>query len=229
MTVSRSFYIGRKSVQPTTTLYSNLSDGIFDAIFSDRCRQFVDRHSWDLCVTPEGHEIDEYDGDGSEYLVVHDRGRHLTSCRLRRATTRTMLIDHFTEAFPGANTFLRRQPGALYELTRFLRAPDLSARESVRVLVEFATGLDRFRDERGAMGFVAVVYPGVSRFLRQNGVRFLMLDDSMLGGRRVELICLTQAVAAEQLLIRQRAYARGEVEQRPTPRHSVASLPLMAA
>jgi N-acyl-L-homoserine lactone synthetase len=178
----------------------------------------VDRHEWNLCVTPERHEIDEYDDDGSEYLVVHDEGHHLTSCRLRQAASRTLLIDHFAGIFPGAEDFLHRQRDALYELTRFLRTPDLDARQSVRVLVEFARGLDEFRDERHVSGFVAVVYPGISRFLRQNGVRFIVLDIATLGGRRVELICLTHAVATPRLLRLQNAYARGEIAYRPTPR-----------
>lgn len=201
-----------------TIIETSLSGALFDSVFTDRSHQFVNRHSWDLCVTPEGHEIDEYDNDGSEYLVVHMGGHHLTSCRLRPFSVRTMLLDHFAGIFPCADPFLRQQSGFLYELTRFLRSPELTARQSVLALVEFAKGLDRFRDDRGSMGFIAVVYPGVSRFLRQNGARFLVLDVSIFDGKRIELICLTQAAATSQLLDRQHAFARGDLDVRPAPR-----------
>lgn len=186
------------------------------SLFADRRDQFVGRHEWDLCVTPEGHEIDEYDAGGSEYLVVHDGMRHLTSCRLRPAAQNTMLLDHFADTFTGAEAFLNAQAGRLYELTRFLKAPSLSVHEGAGALLAFAKGLDRFRDERDAVGFVAVVYPAVGRFLRQSGVRFLVLDTAVIGGHQAQLICLTQAVAATRLLTRQLAYAMGDAPTRPT-------------
>lgn len=196
---------------------SDVPDALRNSVFTDRARQFIGRHSWDLSVTPEGYEIDEYDDDGSEYLIVHDKGDHLTSCRLRPFSVRTMLLDHFSEIFPNAEPFLRQQSGSLFELTRFLRSPKLTAREGAAALIEFAQGLDHYRDEHGSVGFVAVVYPGVSRFLRQSGVRFLVLDVSTMDGKRVELICLTQAVADPALLDRQRAFGRGETNIRPAP------------
>lgn len=199
-----------------TMTYSEVPEELYHSVFSDRRHQFVARHEWDLCVTPEGLEIDEYDTEGSEYLVVHEGGRHLTSCRLRLASRPTMLLDHFTELFPRAEDFLKRQAGRVYELTRFLKAPSLTVHEGTAALLAFAEGLDRFRDERDAVGFVAVVYPAVSRFLRQSGVRFLVLDVSELAGRKVELVCLTQAVAAAALLARQNAFAIGAQLTRPT-------------
>lgn len=199
--------------------YSKLPDTLFETLFSDRRRQFITRHKWDLCVTPEGYEIDEYDREGTEYLVVHENNRHLTSCRLRPVTLSTMLIDHFTDAFPAAENFLRSQSGRLYELTRFLRAPSLSVREGIRAQLAFAKALDQFRDEREAVGFIGVVYPGVSRYLRQSGVRFLVVGVSTIGGRRVELICITQSVPAKRLLVRQHANALNL----PCPRPMVCS------
>jgi N-acyl-L-homoserine lactone synthetase len=205
--------------EPTVTIeagvYTRLSEALFRTVFADRHHQFVARHKWDLCVTPEGYELDEYDRDGAEYLVVHRQGRHLASCRLRSASSRTMLLDHFAKAFPRAEDFLRFQPGRMYELTRFLKSPALNVREGAVALLNFARALDRFRDEREAVGFVAVVYPSVSRFLRQSGVRFLVLDVSTLDGKKVELICLTQAVAVARLLGRQRAYVLDHSRRRP--------------
>lgn len=187
--------------------YSELPETLFEAVFSDRCHQFITRHKWDLCVTPEGYEIDEYDGEGTEYLVAHENGRHLTSCRLRPVTLSTMLIDHFADVFPAAETFLRSQSGRLYELTRFLRSPALSVREGIGAQLAFAKALDNFRDMHEAVGFIGVVYPGVSRYLRQSGVRFLVLAVSRIDGRRAELICITQAAAPKRILIRQQACA----------------------
>lgn len=89
----------------------DLPTPLANGIFADRRRQFVDRLQWDLCLTPSGQEIDEYDDKDSEYLVVHKKGQHMGSCRVRPTTCSTMITDHFLGSFPHATDFLKMQKG----------------------------------------------------------------------------------------------------------------------
>ncbi len=165
-----------------------------DTIFLDRGHQFVDRLQWDLCVTPKGYEVDEYDDDNSEYLTVHQDGRHMGSCRVRPTTCSTMIEDHFLNSFPDASNFMRMQKGRLYELTRFCRTPGISVEESKQMLAQLAVLLDQYRDERKLTGFVAVVFPQIARFLDSIGVRYLLVSKSKIDNRTAFMICITHAV-----------------------------------
>ncbi len=181
-------------MQSSVTTFANITPALHRSLFADRERQFVARHRWNLCVTPEGLEIDQYDDAHSAYVVVEQAGRHLGSCRVRPMDAATMLAEHFSDLFPRAMGFVTSQPGTLYELTRFCRSPDLSVADSRMMLEALAVELDRFRDARNITGFVAVVFPEVARFLGTIGVRHLKLDEARLDGRKVQLICITHAV-----------------------------------
>ncbi|WP_299842237.1 acyl-homoserine-lactone synthase [uncultured Roseovarius sp.] len=172
----------------------DLPQTLNNSVFSDRGRQFVERQKWDLCVTPQGYEIDEYDDDDSTYLMVHRHGRHMGSCRVRATTSSTMITDHFLPHFPGARDFLRMQKGRIHELTRFCRAQDISVEESKVMLKHLAVLLDGYRDEKKLTGFVAVVFPKVARFLDSIGVRYLLVSKSTMDGNPVYMICVTHAV-----------------------------------
>lgn len=166
-------------------------------IFADRGRQFVERLNWSLTVTPDGLELDEYDDEHSVYLVVADGMRHLGSCRVRSVRTSTMLVDHFPSVFPNAEAFVRQQRGRVWELTRFCRAPDIPVNISRRMLDRLAILLDDFRDRHRLTGFVAVVFPGITRFLDSIGVRYLTVSHGHMDGRPVDLICITHCVRVQ--------------------------------
>ncbi|MEM6826291.1 MAG: acyl-homoserine-lactone synthase, partial [Pseudomonadota bacterium] len=142
---------------------SELGAPLVQSLFQDRRAQFVDRLGWDLCVSPEGLEIDEYDNERTTFLVVREGQRHVGSCRVRPAAAGTMLIDHFSQIFPGAAAFLHGQAGALWELTRFCRSPNAGQDEAREMLVHLAEMLDDFRDANSITGYVAVVYPEIGR------------------------------------------------------------------
>lgn len=164
-----------------------------DGIFQDRKKQFVDRLRWDLCVTPNGQECDEYDDNFSEYLIVHDAGLHLGSCRVRPIVRSTMVMDHFRNSFPEAGHFLTMQKNNLYELTRFCRCPDLSRHESAAMLELLSKLIDNYRDAKRLSGFIAVVFPHVARFMDTIGMRYIVLSKSTIENEPALLICLTQA------------------------------------
>lgn len=170
------------------------------SILLDRGAQFVGRLGWDLCVSPEGLETDQYDGEGTTYLVLHEGSRHVGSCRVRPVSAGTMLLDHFRGTFPGARAFLEGQCQRVYELTRFCRSPRSGKEEGRSMLDHMAEMLDAFRDAHRLTGFVAVVYPEVARFLDMIGVRFLRLDTSEIDGREAHLICIVHCIRAERLI-----------------------------
>jgi acyl homoserine lactone synthase len=179
-----------------------LPDALARTIFEDRGRQFVDRLNWSLTVTPDGLELDEYDDEQSVYLVIAEGMRHLGSCRVRPVRASTMLVDHFLPIFPDAELFLRQQRGRVWELTRFCRAPDIPVDNSRRMLDRLAEVLDGFRDRHRLTGFVAVVFPEVARFLDSIGVRYLTLSRGEMGGRTVNLICITHCVKVRDADVR---------------------------
>lgn len=181
-----------------TCTRSEMPAALSHSIFSDRGRQFVDRLNWNLCVTPQGLEVDEYDDDHSRYITIHDRYRHLGSCRVRPIKAGTMLVDHFLGTFPEAIGFLSMQKGRVYELTRFCRAPDIAVEDSKQMLDRLAVALDRFRDANRLTGFVAVVFPQIARFLDSIGVRYLTVSRSRMDGKPVHLICITHCVRVDR-------------------------------
>lgn len=184
-------------MQSTVYSKSALPSALSNSIFSDRQAQFVGRLGWDLCICASGLEIDEYDSEGTTYLVVHTGEKHVGSCRLRTFKLNSMLMDHFREVFPGANDFLKGQKGRVYELTRFCRSPSATQEEAQQMLRVMAEMLDDFRDEEGLTGFIAVVYPEIARFLGAIGVRFLRLASSQIDGRDAQLICIVHCQRVE--------------------------------
>ena len=174
---------------------SEIGGPLVCSLLEDRRAQFVDRLGWDLCVSPEGFETDEYDSGGTTFMVVHECWRHVGSCRVRPVWEGTMLIDHFSAVFPEAAEFLANQSGRIWELTRFCRSPKAGEGEAKDMLKLLAEMLDDFRDDNGITGFVAVVYPEVARFLNRIGVRYLRLAVSEIDGREAHLICITHCVA----------------------------------
>jgi len=189
---------------------SELPADLARAIFEDRSRQFVNRLNWSLTVTPDGLELDEYDDEHSVYLVVAEGMRHLGSCRVRSVRASIMLLDHFLPVFPDAEAFMRQQRGRVWELTRFCRAPDIPVESSRRMLERLAVLLDGFRDKHRLTGFVAVVFPEITRFLDSIGVRYLTVSRGDMDGRAVHLICITHCVRLPE--------ASADVEPTPVER-----------
>jgi len=70
-----------------------LSDSAHASMFEDRRRLFVDLMGWDVPVTRDGHEIDQFDGDAAVYVIETDEvGEHIGSLRLL-PTDRPHILD----------------------------------------------------------------------------------------------------------------------------------------
>lgn len=180
----------KASVYSRSTLPSILENQIFEA----RSQQFVNRLGWNLCVDAQGSEIDDYDDEAATYVCVTQGDKHMLSCRLRSISSGTMIEQCFSDAFPQASGFLGCQRKSLWELTRFCRAPDIDVDQSAQALRTMSYALDAIRDNAGATGFVAVVYPHFARFLNRIGTRYLRIDDGIIDDRKSFLICITHAV-----------------------------------
>jgi N-acyl-L-homoserine lactone synthetase len=112
---------------------------IRSAMWQDRKRVLIDRLGWDL-RSPDGlHELDQYDGDETLYLIIHQAqtGRHLGSVRLLPSTGPHMLHEIFphlcADGVPVAPD--------VWEITRLVTAPGLNRAEALQVRRQLSVAL----------------------------------------------------------------------------------------
>lgn len=120
------------------------------SMFVARKRVFVDLLGWDVPVLDGRYEVDQFDDDCAEYLVVADNeGRHLASARLLRTTRPHILDSLFQQLCDGAVP----RGESVREITRFCLDPRVGARvrrEARNVLVSalvahaLANGIERY-------------------------------------------------------------------------------------
>jgi N-acyl-L-homoserine lactone synthetase len=104
---------------------------IRSAMLKDRKTVLMDRLGWDL-RSPDGlHEIDQFDGDDTLYLIVHqaETGRHLGSVRLLPSTGPHLLGD----VFPHLCAYGVPKGRDVWEITRLVTTPGLTRGEALQV------------------------------------------------------------------------------------------------
>lgn len=96
---------------------------LFDHMFRDRKRVFVDGLGWQLPMADAVREIDQFDTDGAVYLaaVGGDGDRHLGSVRLL-PTTQPHLLD---QVFPALCSDGTPTGSSIWEASRLCASPDL--------------------------------------------------------------------------------------------------------
>src|SRR5438270_2217696 len=117
-------------------------DRILRQMFEARKRVFVDLLKWDVPVLDGRFELDEFDDEQANYIIVADReGNHLGSARLLPTTRPHILGDLFPELCAGP---VPAGPD-IFEITRFClgRTQGALARRETRnrlvsALVSFA-------------------------------------------------------------------------------------------
>lgn len=112
---------------------------IRSAMWQDRKRVLIDRLGWNL-QSPDGlHELDQYDGDDTLYLIVHQvqTGRHLGSVRLLPSTGAHMLA----EIFPHLCADGVPVGPDVWEITRLVTAPALNRAEALQVRRQLSVAL----------------------------------------------------------------------------------------
>lgn len=82
----------------------------------DRADQFLHRLKWEVSVDDRGWERDEYDHDGTLYVIwVMPDGTHGGSMRFLPTTRSVMVNDHFADLLPDGPI----QDPLIWECTRF--------------------------------------------------------------------------------------------------------------
>ena len=112
---------------------------LVSAMLRDRKTVFIDRLGWDL-ESPDGlHELDQFDGEDTLYLVVHqpDTMRHLGSVRLLPSTGPHLLGDVYPHLCADG---VPRGPD-VWEITRLVTAPGLSRTEALQVRRQLSIAL----------------------------------------------------------------------------------------
>ena len=102
------------------------------SMFTHRAAQFRARLCWDVAVSAEGHEHDQYDVTDARYVIwERPDGTHGGSMRFLPTTGPTMIDDHFRSLTDGVAI---RSPW-IWECTRFCVAPDAASRIAPIVLL----------------------------------------------------------------------------------------------
>jgi len=105
-------------------------DIVLAGMFEARRQVFVDLLGWDVPVLAGRFEVDQFDDENAQYLVLTDsRERHLASARLLPTMRAHILGDLYPELCEAAPP---RGPG-IFEITRFCL--DRGLRASERLLV----------------------------------------------------------------------------------------------
>lgn len=117
-------------------------------MLKDRKLQFIDRLGWELKVTENQYELDEYDRSDAEYIICVDQnGQHRGSMRLISTSTPNMIRDHFSHVIPGI-TF---ETEKIWECTRLCISP--GSRSDIAIsLLAGAAKLMRARSLRAFLG-----------------------------------------------------------------------------
>ncbi len=159
--------------QPLRDLSANDREGMFRL----RYETFRVRLGWDVETTDDGLEIDQFDGDDSQYILARSPEDDIDACwRLLPTLGPNMLRDVFPQLLHG-----QPAPAAadVWELSRFALATDrLAAAEqagnyqlsfgplSVQLMAEAA----RFAKARGIVRYVTVTTAAIERMLKKQGL-----------------------------------------------------------
>jgi N-acyl-L-homoserine lactone synthetase len=112
---------------------------LVSAMLRDRKTVFIDRLGWDL-ESPDGlHELDQFDGEDTLYLVVHqpETMRHLGSVRLLPSTGPHLLGDIYPQLCADGVP----RGADVWEITRLVTAPDLNRTQALQVRRQLSIAL----------------------------------------------------------------------------------------
>ena len=71
-----------------------------DSMFEDRKNVFIDLLKWDLRLSEDRLEVDQFDDDHVVYLLISDpSGNHMGSMRLLRTDRPHILGEHFSPIY----------------------------------------------------------------------------------------------------------------------------------
>ncbi|MET3763134.1 acyl-homoserine-lactone synthase [Sphingomonas sp. UYEF23] len=139
------------------TTRQNASDAHLRAMYEARKRVFVDLLKWDVPVLADRYELDQFDDEHAQYLILADTdGGHLASARLL-PTTRAHLLDSL---FPGLCPLEVPRGGNIFEISRFCLDRRLCARERRQARDMLITALVDHALVAGITGYTGVADMG---------------------------------------------------------------------
>jgi N-acyl-L-homoserine lactone synthetase len=133
------------------------SDPVFDAMFRDRKRVFVDLRKWDVPVIDGEYEVDQFDGPRTVYCIaIDERGSHRGSIRLIPTNEPHILGDIFPDLCEG-----QVPTGAdIWELTRGCLSPSLRASERRLVRNALTTAVVEYARLRRISAYTCIADSG---------------------------------------------------------------------
>lgn len=128
-------------VRVITNTSASAHQHLLDAMHRDRKRVFIDTLRWNLPHEAE-RELDEFDNEHAEYLILQDRatGDHLASLRLLRTDRPHLMSEIFPFLCEGG---VPRGPH-VREITRLCLSPRLRARDRRMARNALVNGLIRY-------------------------------------------------------------------------------------
>ncbi len=181
--------------QPLRDLSAKDREGMFRL----RYETFRVRLGWDVETTDDGLEIDQFDGDNSNYILARSPQDDIDACwRLLPTLGPNMLRDVFPQLLNG-----QPAPAAadVWELSRFALATDrLAAAElagnyqlsfgplSVALIAEAA----RFAKANGIVRYVTVTTAAIERMLKKQGLHIHRLGPPVKIGNVLTLACFIE-------------------------------------
>ena len=163
---------------------------LFETMHIDRKRVFIDCLKWD--IPHDGYrEIDQYDNDDADYLILQDTnsGEHLGSVRLLATTGPHMVADVFPFLCEGA---IPRGP-RVQEITRLVVSPNVPVRERLMVRNMLGRAMIEFGLLRGVVKYTAVCDFNFLTQLLAAGWHMKplglpqMIDGSLIGALQIHL------------------------------------------
>lgn len=156
------------------------TDPLFDAMYRDRKRVFVDMRKWAVPVIDGEFEVDQFDHARAVYCIAtNERGSHLGSIRLLPTNEPHILGDLFPGLCDGP---VPRGP-AIWELTRGCLSPAVSSVLRTEVRNKLTTAVVEYALHRGIRSYTCIADSAWLRAIPQLGWACSSLGDAMLVDR----------------------------------------------
>lgn len=169
-----------------------IPDRVLRGMFAARKSVFVDLLKWEVPVIDGRFEVDEFDDEHAEYLILSDdSGGHLGSARLL-PTTRPHILDSL---YPQLCEEAPPRAPDVFEITRFCLDRGLSTRERRYVRDTLVVALTEHALLHGIRGYSAIAEIGWLQQILAFGWRCSPLglpqsiEGRLLGALSIEIDC----------------------------------------
>ncbi|WP_200821191.1 acyl-homoserine-lactone synthase [Oceanicoccus sp. KOV_DT_Chl] len=152
----------------------HLSDHLKDTMYHYRYQVFVERLGWEL-DTAHNREVDEFDHDGTRYLIAQDKHEDIIGFARMLPTTQPYLLEHiFPELLNGMPP---PKENTVWELSRFTSMdlkkthPSHTGQFSSETTKTILMKTLFFAYQNGAKHLISVSPVGIERLLKNVGIQ----------------------------------------------------------